>query len=517
MLRSMYAGVSGLKVHQTKMDVIGNNIANVNTTAYKSGSISFQEMFSQTVSSSSEPTEGGLGGTNPQQIGLGVSIGAITNSFEQGSIQLTSNPFDFAIDGDGFFIISDGAGTQYTRAGNFTVDVAGNLVTSGGSLVQGWNYDLATGEVDTTKELEGVNLSDISIASQSTTEITMTGNLDSDLTPNKVSKDFSVSDELGGLHTITLEMTRDADVVDQVNYTVSIDGGEAIDTLAGLFTLDEDGNVDATTVSDIEFTDIQLGIGITGNIDANAKISAEKMEAIDTTDLQGEIVNHNLTIYDSLGVNHTLTISMEKISSNNFNYTVSFDGEALDEAMGGSFQFNADGSLKTTTKNNIIISSDTIGNGAEEIIITSDNISFDDDEFTQYSNDTSISMEQDGYTAGELLSYSVDQSGQAIGTFSNGKQIHIATIAVATFINSSGLEKVGDSQYIETWNSGEADIGIAGTNDRGTISTMSLEMSNVDLSSEFTEMIVAQRGFQANSRIITTSDEILEELVNLKR
>lgn len=511
MLRSMFSGVSGLKAHQTKMDVIGNNIANVNTTAYKSGSVTFQEVFSQLVSNASKPAEGGLGGTNPQQVGLGVEVGSISNKFEQGSIQRTSNPFDFAIDGDGFFVVSDGSGNQYTRAGNFAVDVEGNLVNSGGARVQGWNYDLTTGEVDTTKPLEGINLSDISIPAVATSELKISGNLDSGMMPHKITEEVTIDGQ-----ECTLEMRR-ADNDDdgtpnlvKLTLTATADDGTE-QTTTGTFNIDADGNIDG---------DITIG---TNDIGLDTDAAIDVIKKIDTSELRSETTDYNINIYDSLGNDHVLTFTMEKTSANKFNYTVSFGGSLLKDdagdSIGGSFEFNSDGTLYTGSveKDAIVIPEDLIGNGADALSIAAEDITFAESLFTQYANDTQLSMEQNGNAAGEMISYTFDQSGQAVGTFSNGAQLHIATIAVASFDNNNGLEKVGDSQYVSTWNSGEPVVGVAGTGDRGSVATLSLEMSNVDLSNEFTEMIVAQRGFQANSRIITTSDSILEELVNLKR
>lgn len=412
MLRSMYSGVSGLKVHQTKLDVIGNNIANVNTIAFKSSNITFQEVLSQTLAKAQPPTSSGTGGTNPAQVGLGTTVGAVTTNHANGNIQTTESITDLAIDGNGYFIVSDGLNTSYTRAGNFTIDSEGNMVTVNGETVMGWNKGQSA-EIDTSKPLEALDLSGLSMEAKATTEIEFEGNLDVDTDPS-------------------------------------------------------------------------------------------------------EPFEYNITIYDSLGKDHTLTFMFTKTTDNEFDYNVtSSDASVIISAGGsGSVEFSEDGKLKTPDTSDLTIK---LNNGAADIKIKKDDLVFNADKFTQYDNTTSIGTLQNGYGAGSLIGLGIDQEGKVIGNFSNGRDEEVATIAVANFINPQGLEKAGGNLFAPSWNSGEPQVGMAGEGERGSISSNSLEMSNVDLSREFTEMIVAQRGFQANSKIITTSDEILQELVNLKR
>lgn len=422
MISSMFSGVSGLRAHQLKLDVIGNNIANVNTTAYKSSAVTFQEVFSQTIQSASQPTESATGGTNPQQVGLGVSVANISTSQEQGSIQSTDNPNDLAIDGDGYFIVYDGVTNNYTRAGNFSLDEDGNFVTSSGSKVMGWNK-IGKDEIDLSVPISPINLSSISMPANATEEITIEGNIDSS--------------------------TEIYDSATDENY----------------------------------FT-------------------------------------YKIGIYDSLGESHSLTFKFMKDSENEYSYEIVESDSTMDintGSTGGSIVFDATGEISETTSPVKPAINITFTNGAAAIDITSDNLVFSEGDFTQYSNTTILSGSQDGYTSGTVSSLSIDSAGGIMGTFTNGKQEEVATIALANFINPSGLEKVGDNQYSATWNSGDPEIGVAGSDNIGQIISSSLEMSNVDLSEEFTQMIIAQRGFQANSRVITTSDELLEELVNLKR
>ncbi|MDW7667979.1 MAG: flagellar hook protein FlgE [Bacillota bacterium] len=415
MLRSMYSGVSGLKTHQTKLDVIGNNIANVNTVAYKSSSVTFQEVLSQTVASAQPPTNSGTGGTNPSQVGLGTAIGAISTNHANGNIQTTDSITDLALDGGGFFVVNDGLSNSYTRAGNFSIDSAGNLVTVNGEKVMGWNKG-TNDEIDTSMPLESISLSSLTMKANSTSELNFEGNLDS------------------------------------------------------------------------------------------------KME-------NGDSFEYNMTLFDSLGEAHSITLKFERAGtagvapkSLTFNY---YAEDSEGNSIGsGNIEFDNEGKLTNGATGGSITLPLTGVNGANDI--TSE-LNFDENKFTLYSNTTVVNSTQDGYEAGSLIGLGVDQEGKVIGNFSNGRDNHVSTIAVASFINPQGLEKVGGNLFATSWNSGEPQIGMAGTGERGSIASSSLEMANVDLSREFTEMIVAQRGFQANSKIITTSDEVLQELVNLKR
>jgi flagellar hook protein FlgE len=411
----MYSGVSGLKAHQTKLDVIANNISNVNTVAFKSSDVNFQAVLSQTLANAQPSISSGTGGTNPSQVGLGTSIGTITTNHSTGNIETTESITDLALDGSGYFVVSDGLNTSYTRAGNFTIDSAGSLVTADGETVMGWNKD-GDDNIDTSTPVESLDLSNLSMDADPTTSIEFEGNLNSD--------------------------------------------------------------------SD----------------------SSEPFE-------------YSISVYDSLGQDHTITITFTKVDgANEFDYEMTTDDTDVSSLSGetGTVAFTSDGVLDTTntSTSDFTIS---ISSGASDIEITADNLIFSEDKFTQYGNDSSISGSQDGYAAGSLTGIGIDQSGNVVGSFSNGRDQTVATIAVASFINPQGLESAGGNLYTTSWNSGDPQIGIAGANSTGTISSYSLEMSNVDLASEFTEMIVAQRGFSANSKIITTSDELLQELVNLKR
>jgi flagellar hook protein FlgE len=407
----MYSGVSGLRAHQVKMDVIGNNIANVNTLSYKSSNISFQEVLGQTMSRATQPTDRGLGGTNPSQIGLGVTVGSIGVNHAEGSIQTTDNPDDLAIDGSGYFVTNNGIRTSYTRAGNFTMDSAGNMVTSTGEKVMGWN-SRGTSGIDYARPIEPINLANISMPSTVTNRIDLEGNFD--INSEDFDYNMTVYDSLGEAHVITFKFTNE-------------------------------------------------GINGDGNLEFSFEIEADNLDDIDNN--TGTIEFDEDGVFDSL--NHIGNLELE------FN--------------NGSRQLNIDIRVPN------------------------------EDRIAARAINTSITGRQNGHEAGSLVGTGIDSNGNIIGNFSNGRDEVIATIALANFINPAGLEKAGNNSYVTSFNSGEAQIGRPGTGDRGLVKANSLEMSNVDLAKEFTEMIVAQRGYQANSRVISTSDEMLTELVNIKR
>ncbi len=411
MMRSLFSGVSGLRNHQIRMDVIGNNIANVNTIGYKGSRVTFRDLLYQTMSGSAAP-QGNRGGINPQQVGLGVGVSSIDMLNTQGSTETTGMNTDMMIDGDGFFILRDGSKSYYTRAGAFGLDYTGNLVSKTGLKVAGW---MAQNGVLNPTTMTSANLTGIVIqkgmemAPQASTTLTYTGNLDS------------------------------------------------------------------------------------------------RLNVTDTR-------SFNFTVYDSLGNSHDLVMTFTKTAANTWTWEA-FD--QLGASLGGpnTITFNASGvytgpfappPLPTFTYNP--------GGGASLITVTPDCSAM-----TQYAADSSAVGVADGYTRGSLQDFSLDASGVVTGMFSNGRNQPIAQVALAVFNNPGGLIRKGDTLFEESNNSGVAQVGTAQTGGRGKITPGSVEMSNVDLSQEFTNMIVTQRGFQANSRIITTSDEMLQELVNLKR
>lgn len=464
MMRSMYSGVAGLKAHQTKMDVIGNNIANVNTVAFKSQSITFSDMMYQTQQAASGAnTTTGTGGTNARQIGLGSVTASISVAIATaGATQTTGNPFDLRITGDSFFIVSNGNGNYFTRAGAFGVDGAGNLVMSTtGYNVMGWGVDPMDPTVikkDTVQPLRIMTGENMTSNPEPTTLARMNGVLDK-FNPNVNSDDGAV---------VTLEF------YDNLGYSYTARFNiKAVDRDAGTYEmtleeiLDSDGN--------------KLGT--------------------DGVTFGGGALTQTLQFNPDLG-------TLAKIG----NGWVDEDGNQIDTSISldlSKLPLGVDDTGAPAVR----------GNFKEIIIDMSAAKCFEN------GNQTTLSVlpgdeknNGKGKPLGKMSSVSVQPNGMIYATYTNGNTMLLGQIAVASYANAMGLEKVGDNLYASTLNSGEFDgIGVDITANGGSITTGVLEMSNVDLSTEFTEMIVAQRGFQANSRIITTSDSLLEELINLKR
>ena len=409
MLRSMFSAISALNLHQTYMDVVANNLANVNTYGYKASRVTFQDQFSQTLWNGAGPTEN-LGGINPAQIGLGVRLGAISPNFTQGMLQNTNRNTDLAIQGDGFFIYNNGVTNLYSRDGSLEIDSEGYLVNgSTGARIQGWMANVVNNiaTVDTGMPISALQLPLGATLAQQTQNASLFGNLDS-------------SQAVGYKYPVTLG------------------------------------------------------------------------------------------VYDSLGDLHSVTIEFELAnkSSKTWNWTAS----GTDVTGSGTVTFDTDGQSQTPSGTIHIAASNS--GGAADFDVT-----LDMSRLTQLASNTDLSMTyQDGLAAGSFSSFFVTpQTGEVYGVYSNGMQRLIGQLALASFVNPSGLERVGNNMFMVGSNSGDAAVGAAGTGARGTLAAGYLEGSNVDLGQEFTNMIIAQRGFQASSRVITTSDEMLLELVNLKR
>lgn len=408
----MYAAVSGLRSHQTMMDVVGNNIANVNTNGFKKSNVIFQDILSQTLNGASAPTEA-LGGTNAAQIGLGVQLSNISQNFAQGALQTTGRDLDLSIQGDGFFNLEQDGVQLYGRSGSFYVDANGNLVGGNGGYVQGWEAD-PTGLVNNTGPAGRISIpAGEQVAPVITGEVNLGGNLPAE----------SV---IGDQHFTSLDV---------------YDGQGATVELAVTFTKtnDDEWTLSATygeTATNIPLTDNVLTFDGTGRIvtpaDFGANIAAGGIPGL------GDIV---------------LTIGGDN------------PGEIT--------QLAALGSIAAIT--------------------------------------------QDGSATGQLSGLTVGEDGIITGSYSNGQVKSLAQVAIASFANPEGLERVTGTMFKTSVNSGLAQLGAAASGGRGIIAPGTLEMSNVDLAEEFTNLIRTQRGFQANSRVITTSDEMLQEIVNLKR
>ena len=568
MMRSMYSAVAGLKSHQTRMDVIGNNIANVNTTAYKSSSMTFSELMSQTTQKASGANATtGVGGTNAKQIGLGVKAGAINTAITtQGSAQSTGNPFDIMITGDNFFVVSNGSENFFTRDGSFYVDGAGNLaMTSTGYNVMGWSVDETTGNIkqDTVTALRIMSAANMTYPPEATTKANISGILDQndkDVTSaNGKTVNLNFFDARGYSYTAkftfkqsggdktneySMELNK---ILDSTGKEMDISGitfGEQNleQTLSSKLSLNTDSYKwdDATktlqttatppeTVAELDkifnngalITDQDKAEEVQKNLDAIAKAygyegSTDEFLKLYTTGNAGQVTVQKML--ENMSKNMTGDDILPKVKNEELTMTGrKFDGAKVvfDKDSGKLQSINNSTTNLSTTLNFPA----TMGNFS--------NITIDLSECTNYDNKGTSTIgatsgDLDGLGTGrrlgDMIGVSIQKDGMIYASYDNGMTKLLGQIATAAFANASGLEKEGDNLYSATLNSGEFDgIGVDITAGGGYMSTGQLEMSNVDLSSEFTEMITTQRGFQANSRIITVSDTLLEELTNLKR
>jgi flagellar hook protein FlgE len=513
MMRSMFAGVSGLKNHQIKMDVIGNNISNVNTIGFKSGRTNFQDLLNQNIKGATEPRDG-RGGTNPIQVGLGNSIATIDVLQTQGNLQNTSKVSDLAIQGDGFFIVGDGTNQYYTRAGNFNMEKNGKLVNpASGMILNGWMANTA-GEINPNSAITGIQLPiGQNIAPSATTKVGFGGNLDSKTFGTLTYPQMTIDDGAGNATRVSITLVP-TNNYNEFTYAVEAPNGVVTDG-TGTVTLDVEGRVTAVSGGPITVTPTG-GAAITFTLPT---VGAESGGVFTATSLAGTtefagaftapIPLFTATkIFDSEGKEHTVSTTVTKNEVNRWKWQTNDEqGNLLGN---GDLVFDNTGKLTSAAGTAITFAPA----GAEPLTIIPDFSNI-----TQFASAISeiTSPEQDGYAMGQLQSFNIDKSGQVLGVFSNGRSQILAQLAMANFNNPSGLLRAGDSMFAASANSGTAQVGQAGFNGRGNINSGTLEMSNVDLSQEFTDMIVTQRGFQANSRIITTSDEMLQELVNLKR
>jgi flagellar hook protein FlgE len=413
MMRSLFAAISGLKNHQTFMDVVGNNIANVNTTGFKQSRVTFQDILSQTVRGASGP-QGGLGGVNPEQVGLGVLISGIDTVQTQGTLQSTGKNTDMAIQGDGYFVMSDGKQDYYTRDGSFDLGIDGTLVNpASGMHVEGWMPDPTTGKISTA-------------------------------TP-------------------------------PTNITIPLGAGM------------------------IGKASTSLTVG--GNLDSNTATGATNSYPLSTT------------VYDSQGNPIPVTLAFTKTGADTWSYQASSTQAGITVNGGGTITFDGNGKVVSGGTGPLAVSYAPPAAGPT----SPQTVTIDMSAMTQLaSTPSSLSANTDGASAGTLTSFTVGEGGEITGVYSNGYKQPLGQMALASFSNPSGLTKAGGNLFQSSANSGTPQVGMPNTASRGTIATGFLEGSNVDLSQQFTNMIMAERGFQANARVITTSDEILQDLVNIK-
>lgn len=442
MIRSMFSAVSSLKAHQTKMDVVANNIANVGTTGFKKSSIQFSDMMSQTIQTSAGPN-GNIGGINGINIGLGTKVASQDTLFTQGALMMTGSSSDLAIQGEGFFTVTNGTEIFYTRNGNFGVDAEGNLVTAEGYKVLG-----NTGDGNMLQPLK-VPLGE-TLAPTKTDQVMIGNNLNSSTEVGGSSNtSIEVFDNLGNSHIIKTEFKKTGD--NEWDVTMSLDPGSQMvkDWLAA---------------------------------------NAPNYDNLSEADKKAKLEEAN----DALLTNRTSKLIFSSNGVVDVSATQVANG-ATGTAMAKPLQFNPPGSEAMS-------------------------VDFDYSSMTQYSSSTTAAAKsQNGNPAGTIKSITFDANGNLYGMFTGGSSKMIGSLTIATFSNNEGLETVGGTMYKEANNSGVPVYGTANNNGNGAIAVGYLEASNVDLSEEITNMIVTQRGYSMQAKMITTSDEMLQELVNMKR
>jgi fagellar hook-basal body proteins len=463
MMRSLYSGVSGLQNHQTRMDVIGNNISNVNTVGFKRGRVNFQDMISQQLSGAARPTEE-VGGVNPKEVGLGMTVASIDNIFTQGNLQTTGVSTDLAIQGNGFFILKDGDQTYYTRNGDFSLDKNGTFVNpANGMRVQGWMAQDVNGEQLVSTAATPTDLT-IPVGSKdpakattnvkfrcnlnkNTPEITQNANAD-DIVKGTWGTEQEIYDSFGNKHMLNVSFRKVAGTPNAWEATVQVDP-------------DNEG-----------YTQTRVGLNTTDGTQNTFRVTFDNMGRLQSvTDTAGAVKNDNGHIM--LQTSYTVPEANADANGNPYRQTLGIDLGAI-------------GSM-----------TDTITQDA--------------------SKSTTKAFSQDGYPLGYLDNFKIDSSGMITGVYSNGSVRTIGQIAMASFTNDRGLEKAGDNTYVESNNSGQANVGESGIAGKGKLLAGALEMSNVDLSEQLTDMIVTQRGFQSNAKTIQTADTLLETVLSLKR
>ena len=463
MMRSLFSGVTGMQNHQTRMDVIGNNVANVNTTGFKRGRVNFQDLISQQLSGAARPTEE-LGGVNPKEVGLGMMVASIDTIFTQGALQTTGVNTDLAIQGNGFFILKDGEKTFYTRAGAFGIDKEGTLVNPANAMrVQGWMAEEADGFriINTSGQTEDLNIPiGQKLDAKATTSVNYACNLDkrlpelpeganrAQILESTWSTEFKVYDSFGEAHELQIDFARVPGEVNAWQATVNVDPTNA------------------------EATATRVGIGTTDGVQ-----------------------NSFIVRFDNNGHLASVTDTAGNVTSP--------AGQVLVQISYNVVGANPD-EAGAPTRHTFDVNLGEIGTSKNTI--------------TQFSDkSTTKAYEQDGYTLGYLENFRIDQSGIITGVYSNGVRQEIGQIAMAGFANQGGLEKAGQNTYVQSNNSGIANVSTSGTVGKGYFIGGTLEMSNVDLTDQFVDMIVTQKGFQAGAKTIQTSDTMLETVLNLKR
>ena len=597
MMRSLWSGVSGLQAHQIAMDVEGDNIANVNTAGFKYSRANFSDMLSQTTKIATAP-QGSSGGKNPQQVGLGTQINSITRIFSQGSVQTTNKNTDLAIQGNGFFVVSNDGGKtyKYSRNGDFVFDANGNFTNNQGLIAQGWVRDRKTGKIDNTAPIQDIIIPPgLTTPARPSSVINLKANLNTGAHINNMSP-IRALDSTNGLNG-----GRDPERVDDFNVLfnaegdsfnikegqgveISFDGGvtkhqfkytgnsankdltEASGTYifnntedlraalqdaikktstTAAITVNDQGKYEISN-SDPAGTDLLIQVGGISNAttDENEKLttamksfsgqlSAGSNGIKITQSINAATHAASIDIYDSLGTKHTVRTEYRKegyVYDNNgiktgsaWHMTITvpepgvIGGQIRENMVEGQIVFNSDGSLASYTPASITYTANN-GSAPNQTIQLNLGTANRFDGITSFDSDSNTSgISQDGFTGGDLDGIRIDSSGTLVGSFTNGRSFGLGQIAMAKFTNDIGLESDGGDVFIQTANSGDPVIGQAAVGGRGFVQASALEMSNVDLSCSLTQLIVVQRGFQANSKTITTSDQMLNTLLQLKQ
>lgn len=550
-LTSLYTGISGLSASSAALSVIGDNIANMNTTAFKSSDITFGDVLSSSLTS----------GTSSSQIGRGVLTSGVTSDFSQGSFETTSNALDLALDGDGFFIVNDDTGTYYTRAGEFELDKDGNVSNVDGLVLQGYMYD-TTGNL--TGVVSDINLSTVTSSTQATESMTLSANLDSstpiidtntltiagtlnsasavpvtspfdpaDGTSYNYSNSVTVYDSTGTTQTLNVYYVKTAanswtwyGVVPAASSLSGVDetqasGSLSFDAGTGAITSATQQNAMYTFVSGSANQSVTMDFSGLAEAGASATTTTANTFGFDVNDPDNTSqFSSAITVYDSLGNARLVTVyftkELETPTGNTWSWNAVVD--ANDSASGlteiqdsGMMTFDNTGGLSSATANPGVYN---FGGGAA----ANQAMTLNFQSFTQFASESeTVYQTQDGFPAGSLSTLSIDQDGIISGVFSNGQINPIAKIALAKFTAPTELTKFGRNLYAESYSSGQAIIGTAQNSGLGRVMSNSLELSNVDMATEFVNMISAQRAFQANSRVITVTDGLLQEMVSLVR
>jgi flagellar hook protein FlgE len=556
---SLLAGVTGLNVNQQMLDIIGNDLANSNTTAYKSQAISFDDLFYQTLQPATPSTQN-AGGTDPIQVGAGVKMASIRNIMSQGTLQPTGNDLDVGISGAGFFQLNDGTNSFFTRAGAFSVDSSGYLrdpatgfnvmrfgsvgepsAAGGGFQVPGDDrikipFGAGTaGQVTSTVTLQG-NLNALAVGAVPTANVTLSGTLNPTAPPGAPST-IQVYDSNGTAHTLSLTYAYDSAnstaTDDRWHVTASVPTAEGTVTAGSPITLDFNPTTGALTTSPanasltFDFSKSNasnsqvMKIGFSGLSQASGSSTAAATSQDGSAQGTGGSVPAAIQIFDSKGTGHTLSLTFAKLAGTPDSWNVLASVPSTEGSVSGTlgpFTFNSDGSLATT--GNMSLTFDFSKSGAS----ASQTITFDPgtvkgfNGLTEFGgSSTAAAINQNGFSSGTLSSVSIAKDGTISGVYTNGKVTPLAQLAIATFANAGGLSREGNNLFSETGQSGQALIGSGETAGRGSVQQGVLEQSNVDVAQQFTQLIVAQRGYEVNARTVSVSDQVLQDLTQIIR